>query len=170
MSSYLLRVPVADDVPQIASLLVECWKQTYADLLPEGFFTNEHHASRVRQWERITTDLHERPEMGLRPMIALLGEQAIGVALAGPVRSESDRATGARLSLYMLYVLREHHGTGVGQRLLDAVLGQEPTMLWVAQENPRAIAFYQRNGFYFDGQTEQDPAAPAITDARMLRL
>lgn len=42
-------------------------------------------------------------------------------------------------------------------------------MLWVALENPRAIAFYRRNGFEFDGAEETDPAAPAIIDARMVR-
>lgn len=42
-------------------------------------------------------------------------------------------------------------------------------MLWVAKENPRAAAFYLRNGFRFDGVEHVDPHAPSITDARMLR-
>jgi ribosomal protein S18 acetylase RimI-like enzyme len=57
----------------------------------------------------------------------------------------------------------------VGQALLDATLGTDPAMLWVAKENPRAIAFYRRNGFRFDGAEQIDPHAPRITDARMVR-
>jgi len=57
----------------------------------------------------------------------------------------------------------------VGQALLDHVLGDSPAMLWVAAQNPRAIAFYRRNGFEFDGVEKVDPVAPLITDARMLR-
>ena len=42
-------------------------------------------------------------------------------------------------------------------------------MLWVAKENPRAVAFYLRNGFRFDGVEQTDPHAPLITDARLVR-
>ncbi len=42
-------------------------------------------------------------------------------------------------------------------------------MLWVAKENPGAIAFYVRNGFSFDGVENIDPVAPMITDAQMVR-
>ena len=37
------------------------------------------------------------------------------------------------------------------------------------KENPRAIAFYRRNGFELDGAEQIDPGAPLITDARMAR-
>lgn len=57
----------------------------------------------------------------------------------------------------------------MGQALLDETLGDGPAMLWVAKENPRATAFYLRNGFRFDGVEQIDPHGPSITDARMLR-
>jgi ribosomal protein S18 acetylase RimI-like enzyme len=65
-------------------------------------------------------------------------------------------------------VLAAHHGTGIGQTLLDEVLGSGPAQLWVAKQNPRAIAFYRRNGFAFDG-AEQTDESTDITEARMLR-
>lgn len=51
----------------------------------------------------------------------------------------------------MLYVLESAHGTGVGQMLLDAALRDRPASLSVAADNPRAHAFYRRNGFRPDG-------------------
>ncbi|MFS0714211.1 GNAT family N-acetyltransferase [Microbacterium sp. 2P01SA-2] len=87
-----------------------------------------------------------------------------------PSRSaEGDDEPVRDTQLYAIYVSAAHHGTGVGQALLDSVLGTAPATLWVAKENPRAIAFYGRNGFHFDGREKVDPAAPAITDARMVR-
>ena len=57
------------------------------------------------------------------------------------------------LELEGLYVLDAHHGTGVGQALLDASIGERPAYLWAIADNPRAHAFYRRNGFELDGAT-----------------
>ena len=50
------------------------------------------------------------------------------------------------LELESLYVLASRHGSGAGQSLLDAVISDRPAYLWVADNNPRARAFYTRNG------------------------
>jgi len=51
-----------------------------------------------------------------------------------------------------LYTVPGVHGTGLGQELLDALLPDgRDAYLWVFLENPRAIRFYLRNGFGFDG-------------------
>ncbi|MCH8564241.1 hypothetical protein LTH96_00615 [Nesterenkonia sp. LB17] len=44
-----------------------------------------------------------------------------------------------------------------------------PVSLWVAKQNPRAMAFYRRNGFRCDGTEKRDPGASAITDIPMVR-
>ena len=44
-----------------------------------------------------------------------------------------------------------------------------PAVLWVAKENRRAIAFYRRNGFAFDGAEQSDPGTAGIVEARMVR-
>jgi ribosomal protein S18 acetylase RimI-like enzyme len=71
--------------------------------------------------------------------------------------------------VFGIYVAAAHHGTGVGQSLLDATAGDGPAMLWVAKDNPRAVAFYRRNGFEFDGAEQADPGAAGMTGARMVR-
>lgn len=92
-----------------------------------------------------------------------------GFALAGPSLVTGDEAPPRDHQLYAIYLTASHYGTGAGQALLEATTGPRPTMLWVAKQNPRAIAFYLRNGFVFDGVEQNDPGAPAITDARMIR-
>jgi ribosomal protein S18 acetylase RimI-like enzyme len=49
--------------------------------------------------------------------------------------------------LLSIYVLSKAYGSGAGQALLDAALGDRPACLWVAAQNPRAQSFYRRNGF-----------------------
>lgn len=68
-----------------------------------------------------------------------------------------------------MYVLREHHGGGAGQALLDAALGAEPAQLWVAAANARAIRFYERNGFRADGTETVDPRLSDLRELRMVR-
>ena len=93
----------------------------------------------------------------------------IGFGMSGASLPDAFGEPPRERQLYTLYVLAEAHGTGVGQALLDVILGPAPALLWVAQENPRAIAFYRRNGFGFDGTTLTDPALPALVEARMVR-
>ena len=152
------------DAEALAALHVATWQQAYAHLLPPTFFDEAHLEGRRRMWHRITAD--PPPASVVRIAESDTGE-AIGLAMSG-MSAEVDASPRAR-QLYMLYVTTAHHGSGVGQQLLDAVLADEPAMLWVAKENPRAIAFYRRNAFEFDGAEQIDPGAPRITDARMVR-
>ncbi len=63
------------------------------------------------------------------------------------------------------------HGTGIGQRLFDAVVEQdEGVYLWVADDNPRAHRFYVRNGFVLDGATHTEPfLGETLTEVRFVR-
>lgn len=72
----------------------------------------------------------------------------MGIATASQPREENPPRA---LELRTLYLLSAHYGSGAGQGLLDASVGTGPCMLRVASENPRAIAFYRRNGFTLDG-------------------
>lgn len=164
---FSLRQPLLADTNELAALHVECWKQTYSELLPAGFFDDAHSQQRVKQWQQILSDSNPNFHVSVAH-----DEQnkLVGFAFAAPcTMDEHDVPEGVKRQLYNLYVLNDHHGVGVGQQLLDSVLSNQPAMLWVAERNPRAIAFYRRNGFVFDGPVVQDPAAPLITDARMVR-
>ena len=55
-----------------------------------------------------------------------------------------------------------------GQMLLDAALGDAGAYLWIAEDNPRAFAFYRRNGFVPDGATAVHELAG--TPVRILRM
>lgn len=154
----VIREPRLTDAETIAALHVATWRETYGHLLPDDFFTGELLDRRRRMWTRILTD--SRPEHVVR--VAEADGELIGFAMSGI----SDEGIP---QLYMLYVLAAQHGAGIGQRLFDGVLPPGPAVLWVAKENPRAIAFYRRNGFAFDGAEQSDPGTAGIVEARMVR-
>jgi GNAT superfamily N-acetyltransferase len=163
--SFVIREPAVGEAAPLAELHVATWREAYAHLLPGGFFDEEHVASRHRMWNQILND----PSPAVTVRVAEQDGRIVGFALVGPSSAEGDEKPARDTHLYAIYVSAAHHGTGVGQALLDSVLGTAPATLWVAKQNPRAIAFYVRNGFDFDGMEKIDPAAPAITDAHMVR-
>ena len=62
------------------------------------------------------------------------------------------------------------YGSGAGQLLLDAAVGDAPAYLWVMDGNGRAEAFYHRNGFSRDGATTTHPVgATSVPAIRMTR-
>jgi GNAT superfamily N-acetyltransferase len=69
-----------------------------------------------------------------------------------------------------LYVVPEHWGTGVADRLHDAALdhcrslGDGECRLWVLEENGRARRFYERRGWRLDGTTRVVPFPPNPLD------
>lgn len=163
--AFTIREPRAVDAAAIADLHVATWKEAYAHLLPDDFFSASHVEGRRRMWNHVLT--HPRDDMTIR--VAESDGRIIGFAWVGPSERLNDDEPPRNRSLYAIYVLAAHYGTGAGQALLDETLGTAPAMLWVAKQNPRATAFYLRNGFRFDGAEQIDPHAPLITDARMVR-
>lgn len=69
----------------------------------------------------------------------------------------------------MIYVLASEYGSGAAQALLDATLGDSPASLWVADPNPRAQAFYRRNGFLPDGERTVAAKWENLAEIRMVR-
>jgi ribosomal protein S18 acetylase RimI-like enzyme len=70
--------------------------------------------------------------------------------------------TGVVLELKRIYVLKEHYGKGIAQLLLKSTeeyavqMGLPGINLAVWKENPRAIAFYLKEGFETKGETTFD--------------
>jgi hypothetical protein len=99
-----------------------------------------------------------------RLAVAKASDAVIGIAVAGPA---ATTAAPRPLELYALHLGARFHGTGAGQALLDAVLGDEPAFLWLDRHNTRALAFFRRNHFRPEWTGTSDPRA--LTEIRMLR-
>ena len=142
---FVVREAQVEDAAALAHVNVASWRETYAHILSPGFLAAldvDAVAARYARGIRSPTSTF---------MVLEVDGDIRGYSAGGAPLSEDKPRD---LELYMLYQLSSEHGTGSGQALLDAVLGDRPAFLWVAEENPRAIAFYRRNGFQPDGARE----------------
>jgi ribosomal protein S18 acetylase RimI-like enzyme len=161
-SSITVRPARVGDVAQMARVNVRCWQETYRGLVRDEVLDDPGFlAARERFWTAALTDGRYRAN---RAAVAARDDELVGIAMSGPPL-DAD-ATWDR-QLYVLYVHAADHGTGAGQALLDAVLDPAgAAALWVADPNPRAQAFYRRNGFVADGATQIDDG---VRELRMVR-
>ena len=84
--------------------------------------------------------------------IAEAGGSGVGYVKLGPMKLPIE-PQGRALLLDQLYVLKEHHGSGIARALMDWALeearrrGAEELYLTVYVDNHRARRFYDRYGF-----------------------
>ncbi|MEV8025031.1 GNAT family N-acetyltransferase [Microbacterium sp. NPDC080220] len=157
--------PVRDvDAEALGRVHATCWHETYDHLISKAALEN---VSARRLAELWTHWAQQGPDF--RMVAALVGGEIVGFAGSGPAR---DRDAPRNRELYFIYLLDAWHGTGIGQRLFDAVVPDDDTelYLWVAEDNPRAHRFYTRNGFALDGASHTEPfLGETLTEVRFVR-
>ncbi len=143
-----LRMAVLADVESGARCHLRCWQETYADLVdPDRLAViTAQFDERVELWRTLINS-------GFPVVVGVRGTEVIGFAGAGPAHEEG---VAAGFQLKAISVRQAHWGSGIGQQLLDRAVGDRACFLWVARDNPRAIAFYRRNGFSPDGAHDLD--------------
>ncbi len=101
-------------------------------------------------------------------LVAKDGGRVIGFAVFGDCRDNDLHDAG---EVYAIYVLAEYYGSGAGRELMRASLQrliQPRVAVWVLKGNERAIRFYQKCGFRFDGhENTLDLGSPAV-ELRMI--
>ena len=143
--TVLIRDAVPDDAGAIARMHLQSWVEAYSDLLPAAYWRTDSVERRTQRWRANLT----APQPGVATRIALRDGTLLGSATVGPARPNPTAGDPVRdRELYALYVLAAEHGSGLAQRLVDAVLEpDEPAEAWVFEANPRARAFYARHRF-----------------------
>jgi GNAT superfamily N-acetyltransferase len=158
-SDLAVRAAALDDAAGIARVHLQAWRESYAHLLPAEALASLQQGPREAKWREIMA-------AGTSEVwVACEGADIVGWASAGAGRD----GDGPRpRELEGIYVLASSYGSGAGQLLLDAAVGDAGAYLWIAEDNPRAFAFYRRNGFAPDGAA----AAHELigTPVRILRM
>ena len=167
MSSGIAPLVLAD-ADDIAVLQNRLWRVTYAGLLPEEVLAARDDEANRRVW-RERAAVHERQGRSLEGARTWVAHDEVGRPIgwssAGPPRDE-DPPT--EVELWSLYLDVEHQGSGVAGDLVDAAVGAGPAHLWVLDGNDRAIAFYRKVGFEWDGTVKHDVRL-AADEVRMVR-
>lgn len=154
----IIRPAEPGDAAAIARVRVQGWRETYAHFLSAELLGSLD--PREETWRDMI-------ELGIGTfVVAELEGEVRGFATSGPP-AEADAPRD--LELGMIYQVASMHGSGSGQALLDATIGTRPAFLWTAELNPRAQAFYRRNGFVPDGARRVAEHWENLAEIRMVR-
>ncbi|AJD72011.1 TPA: N-acetyltransferase family protein [Streptococcus pneumoniae] len=136
----------------------QMWREAYDDLLPAEF-------QETMTLERCRLFSQKYPE---NTLIAIGDLKVVGFISYGNFRDETMQAG----EIIALYVLKDYYGKGIAQKLMKAALTAlnhfSEIFLWVLKDNKRAIAFYQKMGFTFDGQEKILELGKPIKEKRMV--
>ena len=136
----------------------QTWREAYDDLLPADF-------QETMTLEKCRFFSQKYPE---NTLIAMDGNKVVGFISYGNFRDEAIQAG----EIIALYVLKDYYGKGVSKQLMHAAfvaLDQfSEIYLWVLKDNKRAIAFYQKMGFTFDGQEKILELGKPVKELRMM--
>jgi len=122
------------------------WQAAYEHVFGSERLAGIDVSRRRAMWKRALAD-HTRD-------VFVCEEDGAVVAFVGSFPSRDPDAEG---ELGEIYALPEAWGKGVGQSLMAACLaalqerGYADAILWVLADNPRARAFYEREGWALDG-------------------
>jgi GNAT superfamily N-acetyltransferase len=152
-----IRAARLQDARSIAEVHVTSWIEAYSGILNAARLTRLSVDERERAWRQA---LGQKHDTRLQAWIAEFGGSVVGFALTQPCRDEDqDQSTTAELSA--LYLIRRVWRTGIGRRLMHRALqeirdqGFRCAILWVLEDNVRAIRFYERAGWI---QDKRDPS------------
>jgi GNAT superfamily N-acetyltransferase len=155
----VLRPAEAADVRAIAEFQTRCWRQAYPGLVPQDYLDQLDVDRRETMWRR-------RLVSGSRRIaLAEIDGDLVGVVSWGQARSNDDAPP---LELKSLYVDAARHGSGVAAALLHVAIADADAQLWCYEDNPRARAFYAKQGFRPDGERIIDPDT-GVWELRLVR-
>jgi len=136
------------------------WKEAYRGIVSDRYLdsmTVEATTARAKQFPENT-------------LIAKDGERVVGFLVYGPSRDEDLMHAGEVIAVY---VLSTYYGHRIGYRLMNEACLRlseyDMISLWVLEKNERAINFYQRYGFEFDGCRKEWNLGTPVSIVRMVK-
>ena len=137
----------------------KAWQEAYAGLVDRSYL------------DKLT--LEKCTELAFRwsdnILVAKESGKVVGFVGYGACRDDALPETG---EVFAIYVLKEYYGKKVGHALMRAALEKlseyKRIAVWVLEGNHRAIRFYEKYGFRFDGTKKQIKLGTVNTEIRMI--
>ena len=160
MQNIIIKRPETDEeIRGMGQVFYESWHETY-----ENFFDRSY-------LSKLTPELSEKIAEGQKEnsLIAVVNGQVVGFIAFGRNRDEELSEAG---EVYALYVLPKFQGKSVGYRLMKEAIKQfdkgVDIFLWVLKGNEKAISFYLKFGFCFDGKQKDVLTGMENSEWRMI--
>jgi ribosomal protein S18 acetylase RimI-like enzyme len=148
MENIEIREVTLNDMDALAQIGRQTFLETFSDTnsadnmrkyLEEGFSVNKL----IEELGNIASQFY----------FAVLNEHVIGYLKVNTGNSQSEALDDDALEIERIYVLAEYHGKKVGQVLFNKAIQiaeeRKSPFVWLGvwERNPKAICFYEKNGF-----------------------
>lgn len=121
----------------------KAWHETYLTLMPKEYLetvTLEKCITMAHTWSQNT-------------LLLKVNNKTVGFSCIKHTDSENE--------LVAIYLLKQYHGQRLGYALMTNTLSllshQKKIILWVLKGNEKAISFYKKCGFVFNGNEKKLP-------------
>ena len=135
------------------------WQDSYSGLMDQTYLDNH-------TIEKCTDIAFRWPD---NLLVAKDNDKVIGFVGYGSCGDDSLPETG---EIFSIYILKEYYDKKIGYALMVAALEKlseyRKIVVWVLEGNHRAIEFYKKCGFQFDGTTKQITLGTVVTEMRMI--
>ena len=159
MNIVMKKMESDDEIKGKAYVHWKSWQEAYPGLVDQRYL------------DSLTLDKCEKTAYRWLDniIVAKDGDSVVGFVGYGKYRDDELENAG---EVFSIYILSEYYGKGVGYRLMKAALSQlteyPRIAVWVLKNNQRAIRFYERCGYRFDGREEMLVLGSPVIEARML--
>lgn len=148
-----------EDIDGKAYVHWKSWHETYPSLIDSEFM-------KTITIEKCESIAHRRTD---NILIAKAGDKVVGFVGYGEYRYDTLKDCG---EVFAIYVLADCYGKKVGYELMNAAFEKltdyKTIAVWVLKGNERAIKFYERYGFCFDGTEKEIMLGTPNTELRMI--
>ena len=159
MDITIIPMVTDEDIDGKAYVQWKSWHETYTGLVHPSYM------------ERVTPELclDRSRRYPQNMLVAKDGDKVIGFVGYGAYREDTLPDHG---EIFSIYVLAEYQGQKVGYSLMNAAFEKlaayKKIAVWVLKGNDRAIKFYERYGFRFDGTEKEVKLGTPNTELRMV--
>ncbi len=146
------RICTADDAPLIADIGRKTYEHTYSHLNNPQVMN-----SYLEKTFNIDTIRKELRDTNSQTVLITENDRVAGFLKVNFPPSQSDFNREGSMELQRIYVLREFKRRGYGRALIEYAKEMAEkrncTSIWLSvwEENPEAVSFYEKMGFYKSG-------------------
>jgi GNAT superfamily N-acetyltransferase len=141
-ATLTIRPAEPSDAAAIAEVNQATWLATYRGLLDDSYLNSRSLDEQMQVWKALLTE----PNPSQQYFVALEGNQVVGYCGGG---RNADTRSPFQAELFVVYVLPNWHGRGIGKRLVAALAewirskGWQSMQTWLMENNPYR-SFYER--------------------------
>lgn len=157
------------DEVRMAEIQVAAWRRAYSGIMSPALLDALDINQKTAMWRNAL----ERAGKGFY-RVAEVNGRVEGFAVFGPAR-DKDLNGSESAEIVSINIDPDKWGFGLGRSLLSSMIerlsadGFESIVLWVVEQNERAMRLYQRNGFIREGHIKTDPKHSSIQELRLVR-